>query len=108
MMRKQGRTARESNTNNSPLSPLTESTPTPSSINGSGFITCFDTRPAITRHTNIALLPLPLPPPPFSWATPLPAKVQIAATDDDPFTPGKLHAPPYPSYFAQSDVGPMQ
>lgn len=105
-MRKQGRTARESNTSNSPLSPLTESSPTRPSRNGSGFTTCFETRPAMTRHTNIALLPLP--PPAFSWATPLPANVQIAAAADDPRTPGKLHAPPYPSYFAESDVGPMQ
>ena len=106
-MRKQGRTARESNTSNSPFSLLTESTPTRASRNGSGFFACFETRPAMTRQTNIALLPLP--PPAFSWATPLPAKVQIA-DDDDPLTPGKLHpaAAPLPSYFAQSDVGPMQ
>ncbi|KAI6707336.1 hypothetical protein NL676_010298 [Syzygium grande] len=81
MMRKQGNTARGSNTSNSPSSPLTESyvTPPPPPPPGNGWsrMSFFEARPAMTRHTSIALLPLP--PPALSWARPLPSNVQIAA-----------------------------
>ena len=102
MIRKQGNTARESNTSSSPLSPPTDSNPTRPSNNESTR-SCFETLPAMTRQTNMALLPRP--PPALSWATPLPENVQMA----EPLAPGKAHAPPpRASYVPFPDVGPMQ
>ncbi|CAL5437053.1 unnamed protein product [Camellia sinensis] len=99
MIRKQGNTARESNTSNSSFSPLTELNPTrPSNTELNPL--CLHTRPAMTRHTNMALRPEP--PPALSWAPPLPENVHIAA-----FAPWKAHAPPH-SYPGDPEVGPRQ
>lgn len=68
MIRKQGRTALGSKTRSSPFRGEKDS-------NSPDSCPLLPTRPAITRHTAIALLgPHP---PPLSWALPVPANVRM-------------------------------
>lgn len=102
MTRKQGKTARESNTSSSPFSPLTESNSNSPDPYPSG-PTRFETRPAMTRQTSMARLPLP--PPVLSWAAPLPEYVQIDA-DVDPFPPPPPQQSPTSMMTPADVVGP--